>query len=201
MESFVVKPVKPYIAPTWSWASCEGEIDFHHRRWWHNHLEALCRVNEITLTYVSATNKFGQLRHAALILTGPIFHVTHIDEEDEFLHGDTWSNETHGYPVLNEPEGDAGKLQGRMKLRRMHAVFDETPAIQSRKDLSYLIILARTAPRGPFSWKSHCGLILKPAGDESNPNHFVRIGIFTVEDDGHAPTDRAHYKMFTVTLV
>ena len=195
-KTYLIRSIDPYTAPSWSWASCDGQVTFPAQQDSTDSPEVLCQVDNIVLNYVSAANVFGQLLPgSALKLTGPIFAITKLENEDAFLHGDEQWNDAWGYIVIKEGLSHACTMEGHIKAHRMLVTFDEASVLQERTTLMCLAILG---PTNTDSWKIYYGLVLRPT--VKGGNTYTRIGVFFVSGT-HPYIEPAHLKMFSVTVI
>ncbi|CZR69604.1 uncharacterized protein PAC_19504 [Phialocephala subalpina] len=91
-----------YRAPSWSWASMDGQIHMYDNRQAHHRYpdhaigptfrygSALSSVRDVTITLVDEKNPFGQIRAASLVLNGPSWQMMQSsrikDDKIQVLH-------------------------------------------------------------------------------------------------------------------
>jgi hypothetical protein len=163
--------MKPYRAPSWSWASCDGPIDMFPT----TEADLLCDIVDINLSYAEVVNPYGQLSGGYITVSAPTLWVTWVAEPhtldceaiaeylvDSKKHGPTSSD----WPPDPRPSG-SHTWKNRRDERRIRLYFDEDELAQKITNLA-LIEIADFYPR-------QRGLILKAGRDGT----WVRIGSFS----------------------
>ena len=148
-----------YIAPTWSWASTDGQIDFQLHHWKHAY-EFTSTILDVRISYVKSC--WGQVKDGHIWVKGPIrkinwlvrkeywIYATH-DEEHPLLTEDTPSK--YGIEIVPDEDYDVC-TQGWGELHALLVMRFLDPGVQSQ-----------------------CVLVLNPVNDQCNTFH--RVGIMS----------------------
>jgi hypothetical protein len=144
-----------YRAPTWSWASMDGPLEFVHYPYKSEHSS----VVDLKIELVDESNKFGQIRYAELKLRGYMATVSWDPSDAEF---DLPEFEIEGDGPALDPEDTS-----------IH--FDGLSALKTKQTGAVIFMI-----RG--SEKHAQGLILKPAHEETDK--YVRLGTWLADGKG-----------------
>jgi hypothetical protein len=144
--------IPEYTAPSWSWASMNGEISFYHSR--YQDLQELASVSHIHLEYKGA-DSFGAVKTGYAKLTAPLLAVQ-------------W-------------DGKKKALYRNGARLQSWQTFDDAPSIdEGVKDFIYLGLLMGTTQISEESCRTAVGLLLQcAAGPEPQ---FSRVGICNIFD-------------------
>jgi hypothetical protein len=152
-----------YIAPSWSWASINGQIRLDMRQGSsRNSDETLTALLDVHLQHMSA-DTFGQVKSGFALLLGPLFQATVSYE------GDCADFAICGLELTLAPGFD---------------ILAERP--RSTESIFFLALEMSDNARGTMV----TGLILKPVPDTTDC--FSRVGLSVIQDYGDAeiePTD------------
>lgn len=180
--------IKPYIAPSWSWASITGHAKLSHSSWYATSDQS--RLQIVNADCVPAgPNVYGAVEHATLIVKGVIFRVRLLELYDDgggfelvrILGGDE-SSDTHdvdGYGYFDVPddvcvwEESASDKDGSNE--------DSSDEDSSGEDSSDEETTAPQVP-GEFTMLNvlgyECFLILRQTHREEVQGAFERVGYF-----------------------
>jgi hypothetical protein len=185
-DAWLVRRSLPYVAPSWSWASCDGSVTFEMVSTMYT---ARCKVEEVDLDLVSPSNPFGQLLGGWITLSGPLLEGMRIDHEF-MAHGTGerwWYHEDVHLLSRSDPTTQV----------IFHAYFDENAVMQARDNLSYLVVDDNLHES---QWPSARGLIIKPADKAYYTGHHVRMGVFEITWPQDQQPDLTGCKMVTLTI-
>jgi hypothetical protein len=145
-----------YRAPTWSWSSTEGIINFQQEHW-HHAYECTSTILDVRVSSVKST--WGEVKDGYVLLKAPVRRI-------KWAKYSKWSNyatydEDRKLPTKDDPSGYGIKIQP-----------DEMPhqRIEAWGDLHVLLVMLFLDP----SVKSRCAIVLNPAGDQGDT--FTRVG-------------------------
>ena len=148
-----------YIAPTWSWASTDGQIDFQLSHWRHEY-ELTLTVLDVQISYVKSC--WGQVKGGHMWVKGPIRKINWL-KRNEFSIYATHDEEQ---PLLTE---DTPSKCG------IEIVPDERYEVCTRGwgELHALLVMRFLDP----CVQSQCVLVLSPVSNQCNT--FRRVGIMS----------------------
>jgi hypothetical protein len=145
--------VTPYRAPSWSWASREGQVYFYrimNKPDWGD----FARIDDVVLEYIDERNPFGQLRSGLMRITAPMVLIAWTDLTDNF-----W---------LDPPDSSNG-LHDFSTFKGLF-FFDESTLVRPRSGTSFLFV--------SYTCEALHGLILAPVDKSAQPQRWMRIGMF-----------------------
>lgn len=150
---------KTFYAPSWSWASLTGDLDFTPLA--DKNSRCLSRIVSCKVDLVDPQNQYGQVREAVLAVEGPFISF------DRALLAGNW---TYHFVSL--------KLKGFASKTQL-LYFDFDPSTLECNTFSLLVLRENARPRTyPTSGDmEEAGLILAPDPKDVK-DRFVRIGVF-----------------------
>jgi hypothetical protein len=155
----LIRIMEPYRAPSWSWASCDGNIKFLHI----GAVESICSIDEIKLNYVDPSNPFGQLKAGGFLRISACVWKLSADQMKSEIHTRYTGN------LISDETG--ASFHDMSNNKTVHLFFDESPLAQDRSGAVLIILI------GTRSWL--WGLIVVPVQQEADPPSWLRIGIFS----------------------
>lgn len=181
--------VTPYRAPSWSWASREGEVYFH-RTMDKTNRGALACIDDVFLEYTDDSNPFGQVKGGLLRIAAPMLRISWMDggNEQRIL--------MKRFELV--PLDSSSSLQGGFQFRG-YVYFDASTLVQPRSETRCLFIA--------YTDESLQGLILEPFEKSAQPQRWMRIGVFYVPliskgDDREWVADTMHrLRMYPKTAI
>ncbi|KIV99386.1 uncharacterized protein PV09_08931 [Verruconis gallopava] len=172
-----------FFAPTWSWASLNGDLDFTPLA--EENSKQLCTIIASQIEPRDAMNPYGQILTASLTIKAPFvrFEKALLDDPKSWIY----------HFAQLQLKGLAGKQQ--------LLYFDFDPCTLQCRTL-FLIVLRENARPTTYPGSGNmeeAGLILAPVV-EGNAECFVRIGVFKgIEYYGHQKkADYDRYAEFTI---
>ena len=182
--------ITPYRAPSWSWASREGEVTF-----WpflsDRGFVAVARFDDVILEYVDDSNPFGQVRSGLMRITAPMVRMSWTDDNDNEVTVDSTDNKSVHMNKLkvgplfsSDSSDDLPGLGGTL-------FFDESSLIRPRLGTRFVLLWYT-------DWSLY-GLILAPADQPAQSQCWKRIGVFNVHINENI--ERKSLKRFPRTII
>ncbi|KAF4630306.1 hypothetical protein G7Y89_g7834 [Cudoniella acicularis] len=157
-----IKP--PYRAPSWSWASVQGEVDFELPGNFEPAL-SLATIEKLEVQLVDKENPFGQIVSASITLRAQLFRPLGRSQQNN--HDDVLVEYVH-----NKSSGSARKTKEVI----IELKFDDSSVAQPpQQQLFYLCLHGSRL-------QMRVGLILVSHSDE--PDCYIRVGSFVVSTWG-----------------
>jgi hypothetical protein len=146
-----------YRAPTWSWSSIEGTIDFQSQHW-HHAYEYTATILDIHTEYVKSS--WGQVKAGHLLLKAPIRRIKCVrsDINQDYALRD----QEQKLPIHDDPSGHGIMIKPDEKTRKRTETWG---------DLHALLVMRFLDP----AVKSRCIIVLNPLIDREDT--FNRVGI------------------------
>lgn len=94
--------VRPYRAPSWSWASREGAVLFCHAKM-TGARQDFAQVDSVHLVYADPYNQFGELKEDILRLTGPLISISETGSQQRAFTIDLQLYPSHSVDNLSLP--------------------------------------------------------------------------------------------------
>ncbi|KAL1872691.1 hypothetical protein Daus18300_004237 [Diaporthe australafricana] len=175
--------IKPYIAPSWSWASITGQAQLSHPSWYATKDQSRLEIVKADC-FPAGPNVYGAVEHATLIVKGVVFRVRLLEVYDDGagfelvrIHGRDETSDTHdvdGYGVFDVPdelcvwEESTSDKDGSNEDGSDEDSPDEgTSAAQVPGDFTMLNVLGY-----------ECFWILRPTQRKEVQGAFERVGYF-----------------------
>ncbi|KAH6884437.1 heterokaryon incompatibility protein-domain-containing protein [Thelonectria olida] len=186
-----------YRAPSWSWASFDGRVNFGP---WGSR-KAMAEVNDVSIDLVDPTNQFGQVKAASLTLTGPLV------SSKALLTGEIVPSEKEegrpGLPTppdtLKTPSGEHVTLvPDESGVESWHEEWLENWLL-SKGELIFVAILDAESKFSGFWWSGTYGLMLRRLANGT----YTRVGVWGAKlgfVEKHAQT-ACEFRPGTVTIV
>lgn len=148
-----------YIAPTWSWASTDGQIDFQLRHWNHAY-EFTSIILDVQISYVKSC--WGQVENGHIWAKGPIRKIKWLMRNEYSIYAT--HDEEQPLPTEDIPSEYGIEIEP-----------DETYDVctQGWSELHALLVMRFLDP----CVQSRCVLVLSPVNGQCNTFH--RVGIMS----------------------